>query len=56
VIPEAKGVYSLENNPNLQQVEEPRNEISKSVSEASKSPLKTAERSEEYNPQIKIKV
>jgi len=37
-----KGVYSLENNPNLQQVEEPRNK-------SSKSPLKTTERSEEYN-------
>jgi hypothetical protein len=41
-----KGVYLLEDNPNLQQVEEP---ISKGVSEAYKSPLKTAERSEEYN-------
>ena len=38
-----------QNNPNLQQVEEPRNEISESVSEALKSPLKTAERSEESN-------
>ena len=39
-----KGVYLLEDNPNLQQVEE---SISKGVSEAYKSPLKTAERSEE---------
>ena len=47
------GSYSLENgtkiNPNLQQVQEPTNEISESVSEASKRPLKTAEPSEEYN-------
>jgi hypothetical protein len=40
-----KGVYLLEDNPNLQQVEEP---ISKSVSEAYKSLLTTAERGEEY--------
>ena len=36
-------------NSNLQQVQEPTNYISKSVSEASRSPLKTAEQSEEYN-------
>ena len=36
-------------NPNLQQGEEFRNEISESVSEVSKSPVKTAERSEGYN-------
>ena len=39
------GSYFQENdtkiNPNLQQVEEPRNEISESVLEASKRPLKT---------------
>jgi hypothetical protein len=34
----------LEDNPNLQQVQEPTNEVSESVSEAYKSPLKTVER------------
>ena len=37
----------LEDNPNLQQVQEPTHEVSESVSEAYKSPFKTAERSEE---------
>lgn len=44
------GSYFQENDTKInQQVQEPGDEISKSVIEASKSPLKTAERSEEYN-------
>ena len=47
-----KGVYLLKDNSNLQQVEEP---ISKGVSKAYKSPVKTAERSEEYSTHPPIK-
>ena len=59
ILKSEQGVYSLENNP--KQVQKPRNEISESVSEASKSPLPPllesqpevfytlTERSEEYN-------
>jgi hypothetical protein len=41
-----KGVYLLEDNPNLQQIEEP---ISKGVSEASKSPLAPLSESQQFN-------
>ena len=36
-------------NPNVQQVEKPRNEISESVPEASKSPLKPLSENQQYN-------
>jgi hypothetical protein len=44
-----KGVYSLENNPNLPQVEEPRSEILKSVSDISKIDFKLLSMSPQYN-------
>lgn len=44
------GSYLQENDTKInQQVQEPGDDISKSVSEASKSPVTTSKRSEEYN-------
>ena len=43
-------------NSNLQQVEKPRNEISESISEASKIPLETLSQNQQYKIQLQIRI